>query len=426
MTEKNYSKHELEAFKIKALHWAKQFDVFCILDNNYCINALDVGNIEFMLCAAAEKELIGNGENDFLKLEEFLNNNNYKTPIPGFLTYDLKNQIEKLSSRHFDGIGFPLLYFFKPIHTVIFYKDGRLEVISRNENLYDEINSTNTSELSANTNVSLIQRLNKDKYLQNIESLKQHIIDGDIYEINYCIEFYDKNADIDPYSVYKKLNQKSPSPFASFFKVYDKFLMCSSPERFLKKEADLLISQPIKGTIKRGLNAKQDELLKNELLNSEKERAENLMIVDLVRNDLAKSSKTGTIEVAELFGIYSFKQVHQMISTVKSEKRKDISNVETIKNAFPMGSMTGAPKVKVMELTEKYENCKRGLYSGALGYFDASRDFDFNVVIRSIQYNSTTKYLNFQVGSAITYDSISEHEYEECLLKAKAMFEVLK
>jgi para-aminobenzoate synthetase component 1 len=160
-------------------------------------------------------------------------------------------------------------------------------------------------------------------------------------------------------------------------------------------------------------------------LQSEKEKAENLMIVDLVRNDLARSSKTGSVKVEELFGIYSFSQVHQMISTVSSQIKETTSAVEAIKNAFPMGSMTGAPKVMAMELIEKYENTKRGLYSGAIGYFAPNSDFDFNVVIRSIQYNESKQYLNFEVGSAITYDSDANLEYEECLLKAQAMMKAL-
>ena len=202
-------------------------------------------------------------------------------------------------------------------------------------------------------------------------------------------------------------------------------MMGASPERFIKKEGQFIYSQPIKGTSKRGDNEASDEINKQILLNSEKEKAENLMIVDLVRNDLAKSAKTGSVKVNELYGIYSFKQVHQMISTVSAELQDDIHIAQIIKNAFPMGSMTGAPKVKAMVLIDQYEQTKRGLYSGAIGYIEPNGDFDLNVVIRSLQYNSVKKYLNFEVGSAITFDSIPEDEYEECLLKAAAMMKVL-
>ncbi|MDQ3392628.1 MAG: anthranilate synthase component I family protein, partial [Bacteroidota bacterium] len=186
-----------------------------------------------------------------------------------------------------------------------------------------------------------------------------------------------------------------------------------------------LISQPIKGTARRGNDPEEDEKIKYELKNNEKEQAENLMIVDLVRNDLAKSSIPGTVKVKDLFGIYTFQQVHQMISTVTAEIKKDLHFIDAIKNAFPMGSMTGAPKVKAMEFIEHYEKSKRGIYSGAAGFITPWGDFDFNVVIRSLFYNTKSKTLSFQVGSAITYDSIPKKEYEECLLKAKAMMEVL-
>jgi para-aminobenzoate synthetase component 1 len=221
------------------------------------------------------------------------------------------------------------------------------------------------------------------------------------------------------------LLQKSPTPFASYFKYDHQYLLCASPERFIKKSGDKLFSQPIKGTIKRGVDEAEDAQLKNELLHSEKELAENLMIVDLVRNDLARSSKTGSVNVDELFGIYSFKQVHQMISTVSSIIKNDTHIIDAIKHAFPMGSMTGAPKIMAMELIEKYETTKRGLYSGAIGYIAPNGDFDFNVVIRSLQYNAATKYLSYEVGSAITFDSIAEQEHDECLLKAKAIMDVL-
>jgi para-aminobenzoate synthetase component 1 len=201
--------------------------------------------------------------------------------------------------------------------------------------------------------------------------------------------------------------------------------LSASPERFIKKSLNKLYSQPIKGTVRRAQDDAEDEKLKSALLASEKERAENLMIVDLVRNDLAKSSETGSVEVTELFGRYSFKQVHQMISTVSSTIIDGLNPVTAIANAFPMGSMTGAPKVMAMQLIEQYENSKRGLYSGAIGYFAPNEDFDFNVVIRSIQYNEERQYVNFEVGSAITIDSHAEQEYEECLLKASAMLRAL-
>ena len=240
------------------------------------------------------------------------------------------------------------------------------------------------------------------------------------------MEFFGKNPQFNPLLAFQKLNAQSPMPFAAFQKFNDKFLICASPERFLKKTDDKIVSQPIKGTIRRGKNLAEDNALKMQLQNSEKERAENMMIVDLVRNDLARSSTAGTVRVEELFGIYSYQNVHQMVSTVTATAKKGISFAEIIKNAFPMGSMTGAPKVSAMKLIEALEDTKRGLFSGAAGYITPNGDFDFNVVIRSILFDQSSGNLSFQVGSAITYDSIPEKEYEEVLLKAEAIFYVLK
>jgi para-aminobenzoate synthetase component 1 len=278
---------------------------------------------------------------------------------------------------------------------------------------------------AATKSLVMEQKVSKQEYITMVEKIKTHIVEGDVYELNYCVEFFNKDTHINPFEVYLSLKAISPTPFGSFLKLNQQYVMCASPERFIKKSADKLFSQPIKGTARRANDEVSDEAIKHKLLHSEKERAENLMIVDLVRNDLAHSSTTGSVEVNELFGIYSFKQVHQMISTVSATISPEVHPVEAIANAFPMGSMTGAPKVKAMELIEQFEITKRGLYSGAIGYLAPNGDFDFNVVIRSIQYNAATNYLNFMVGSAITYDANPEQEYEECLLKAQAMLHAL-
>jgi len=221
------------------------------------------------------------------------------------------------------------------------------------------------------------------------------------------------------------LNKLSPTPFANYFKINDHYIISATPERFLSRRGRKLISQPIKGTSSRNSDFIKDTEQKEALYSNEKERAENVMIVDLVRNDLTKSAKQGTVRVEELFGVYSFKQVHQMISTVVCDLDENLSNAKIISNTFPMGSMTGAPKISAMQLAEKYESSKRGVYSGAVGYFAPNADFDFNVVIRTLLYNAKNKYLSFHVGSAITLDSDPEGEYEECLLKGKAIIDVL-
>src|SRR5262249_41024055 len=223
----------------------------------------------------------------------------------------------------------------------------------------------------------------------------------------------------DPVSVYRELSSISPNPFSALYRINDKWLICASPERFLKKQGNKILSQPIKGTSERILgNEERDELSREKLFKSPKERSENVMVVELVRNDLAKICKEGTVDVDELYGIYSFPQVHQMISTVVGELKENISFTDIIRATFPMGSMTGAPKKRVLELIERYEKTRRGIFSGALGYNSPGGDFDFNVVIRSILYNSSDRYLSFPTGSGITFYSDPEKEWEECLLKA--------
>lgn len=341
----------------------------------------------------------------------------------GYLGYDLKNELEKLSSDNADYLGFPALNFFEPEHLITFQSDG-FTIESEVENLIETIWSFEYVSPEARY-AQPIASVDKKAYIDTVEALRNHIEEGDCYEINYCQEFHGEIIESNPVETFLELNRVSPKPFACLQKFHEHYILCASPERFIKTEGTKVISQPIKGTRPRGANAAEDEVLKQELRSSEKELAENMMIVDLVRNDLARTAKTGSVKVEEMFGIYSFQQVHQMISTVVSEMKQETDPVDVIQHAFPMGSMTGAPKVKVMELIEHYENTKRGAFSGAAGYFSPSGAFDFNVLIRSLFLNTKTMRYSFQVGSAITYDAIAEQEYDECLIKAKAIFEVL-
>ena len=294
------------------------------------------------------------------------------------------------------------------------------------QKIFDAINAVEIqSKASATNHIAFEQRFSKEKYIETIEKLRAHILRGDCYEINFCQEFFAEHAFIDPVETYQLLSSISPSPFAAFYKLNDKFLLCASPERYLKKDGDNIISQPIKGTGRRNIaDAIIDEQNKEQLYNSSKDRSENVMVVDLVRNDLSKLCIEGSVHVDELFGIYSFPQVHQMISTISGILQPGLSFTEIIKQTFPMGSMTGAPKKKVMELIEKYENVKRGIFSGAVGYIKPGGDFDFNVIIRSLMYNQSNQYLSYLVGSAITFYSKATEEYEECLLKAAAIKKV--
>jgi para-aminobenzoate synthetase component 1 len=348
----------------------------------------------------------------------------------GYLSYDLKNDVEVLHSNNFDGLDFPDLFFFQP-KKIVTLKGNQIEIQyltmcdDEVEEDFEEIVKGQESRANSQEIPIIQQRISKESYINKVSKILEHIHRGDIYEANFCMEFFVENANINPLEKFLKLNEISKSPLAVFFKNNTHFLLSASPERYLKKEGELVISQPIKGTAKRFLDAIEDEKSKSELASDPKERTENIMITDLVRNDLSRTAQKGSVKVEELCGIYSFEQVHQMISTITSKLDHQYTVADVIKTTFPMASMTGTPKVSVLKIIEELEETKRGLYSGAVGYFTPNSDFDFNVVIRSILYNQEKKYASFSVGSAITSQSIPKMEYEECLLKAKAMREVL-
>jgi para-aminobenzoate synthetase component 1 len=400
-----------QTFKPKALQWASGFDVCAYLDSN---NFTD---------PYAKDALVANAGNAFDELARFRG----KNPgwLTGFFGYDLKDEVEDLTSSNPDHLHFPDLYFFVP-QVVIIIHGSEIEIIADNpQHVFESIEQQILLHVKPSTTVNIQSCFTKSGYLNAVEKIKEHINRGDIYVTNFCQEFFAEGADINPLTAFLKLNEISPNPFSAFFKWDKKYILCASPERFLAKRGDKLISQPIKGTAKRGADKEEDEAIKQQLRNHAKELQENVMIVDLVRNDLTRSAKQGTVKTEELFGIYSFNHLHQMISTIVCELQDGVSAIQAIKNTFPMGSMTGAPKISAMQLMEQYEHSKRGVYSGAIGYFSPDGDFDFNVVIRSLLYNQNNKYLSFQAGSAITYHADAEKEYEECLLKARAILEVL-
>lgn len=342
----------------------------------------------------------------------------------GFITYDTKNDIEALTSRNFAGFAWPTLHFFTP-QTWLHWRGDLLEIHGRTAGVLQAILAQSLVAHAAPRVPVLQPRLPRANYLRAVMAIREDILNGEVYELNLCQEFYAEHVALEPTDVFWRLMKASPAPFAGFVRWHDHFLLCASPERFLAHRDGQLVSQPIKGTIRRGATPEADEQQRQTLLHDEKERAENLMIVDLVRNDLARVAQTGTVRVPELFGLYPFRHLWQMISTVAADRHPTASLEDVLRATFPMGSMTGAPKVRAMQLIEHYESSRRGLYSGSIGYVNADGNFDFNVVIRSLQYRQDTGYLSFQVGSAITYDSDPEREYEECLLKAKALLEVL-
>jgi len=405
------------------LNWANRFSIFCFLDNhNYQIPP---HSVECLLGAGVKRNIQCKAGDALRQLQGFIDK--HGSWLFGHLAYDLKNEIEQLHSSNPGVLDFPDLFFFEP-EIIIRLSENEMVIEADNPvTVFDEIKKTEISISGTAKSIPIKNRLSKEDYRNTINRLKQHILRGDCYEINFCQEFYAEQAIIEPIEVYKKLSALSPNPFSALYKLNEHWLLCASPERYLKKQGAKILSQPIKGTSKRNLQVKEeDEKEREELFNSAKDRSENVMVVDLVRNDLAKVCKEGTVQVDELYGIYSFPQVHQMISTVSGELKDDIFFSKIIEATFPMGSMTGAPKKRVMELIEQYEKIKRGLFSGAVGYINPEGDFDFNVVIRSIFYNASKKYLSFQAGSGITFYSDAAKEWEECEMKAEAMKKVLQ
>ncbi len=434
-TSYKFQAKNISEFKKQLLIWAQQFEIAVWLDsNNY---QQKYSNFDAVLAVDAISKIEISNKNAFSQLKKYQSEVN--DFIFGYLSYDLKNDVENLTSANFDGLHFPDLFFFQP--TKLFFIKGNTveikyvsafghEIEIDLQNIQQKPITKNQQPTTfilseAEGNIKIKLRIHKDDYYKKLNTILNHIRRGNIYEANFCQEFYSENSTINPVEVYQNLNKISKAPFATFLKLNNRYLLSASPERYLKKEGDQLISQPIKGTEKRASTKSADEKLILALEQNQKERAENIMIVDLVRNDFSRFAVKGSVKVEELCKVYTFEQVHHLISTVSCSVKTNIHPVDLIKNTFPMGSMTGAPKISAMKIMEELEETKRGLYSGAVGYFTPKGDFDFNVIIRSILYNETKKYISYSVGGAITALSIPENEYKECLLKAKAMKEVL-
>lgn len=425
-TNKVIQIESIDSYNEKILNWASQFEYCCWLDSNQYPQQYSSAEAILAVGAASKIELKEPlGAFEILKAYQ----NEVADYLFGYLSYDLKNDVEQLSSNNFDGLKFPALFFFQP-KKIFILRNNHLELKYLDEVSHeidsdlDEIKRQEPLKSVAVTNHSKHQiksRITQKDYCDSIEKILKHIQRGDIYEVNFCQEFYVEDCEINPLTFYKKLNQISKAPFASFLRLNDCYALCTSPERYLKKQGAKVISQPIKGTARRSTSAVEDQALADNLKKDSKELAENIMIVDLVRNDLSKFAKKGSVKVEELCKVYPFEQVHQMISTVVCELAEEIHPVDLIKATFPMGSMTGAPKVSAMKIIEEREVVKRGLYSGAIGYFTPDNDFDFNVVIRSLLYHGQKKNASYIAGGAITSKSTPEAEYQESLLKAKAM-----
>ena len=427
---------EFSTIRWQMLSWSSRFNICVFLDNQHYQPPFH--GFDNLLAAGVVDSVRASAGQALEELRGFLSR--HQDWLFGQFAYDLAKETEPFGGpnggewgaldRGPDPIGFPDLFFFVP-EVVIELKEDRINIGSRGQDpavILKEILEMPGEEVAGRKREEVIFQpaLSREEYLDTVEALRQHILRGDCYEINFCQEFFCRDVSIDVLRTWSSLSQASPNPFSAYYRLDDKYLLCASPERYLRREGDTLISQPIKGTAARVPgDARADEAAGIRLHNSAKDRSENVMVVDLVRNDLSKICVPGSVRVKELFGVYGFPQVYQMISSIEGKLPPGIGLIEAIKASFPMGSMTGAPKRRVVELIHRYERGSRGLFSGALGYVTPGGDFDFNVIIRSLLYNQGRRYLSYQVGSGITFYSDAEQEYDECLIKAEGLKKAL-
>jgi para-aminobenzoate synthetase component 1 len=403
---------------------AKQHEVVMYLDSNNYPDTNGVFNWAILIGATNIFETNAISPDPWKELASFIQNK--KSPILGsFLTYDVKNCRENLQSSNEDKTGFPLVACWEPLAIIAEKRDGQGLFYGKYEEFL--VPSETLEEKTFHfENISFVPQLTKAEYLLGFDKIQQALQNGDIYEMNYCQHFSSTVAYIDPIELYKKLNTISPAPFSSLLKYKESWLICSSPERFLLKKNNELLSQPIKGTSKRFANEHENNAAMLQLKENPKEINENIMIVDLVRNDLSHFAIKNGVHVLELCKVYTFATVNHMISTIKATVKNESEPTEILAKAFPMGSMTGVPKINALEIADALENFQRRLYSGSIGYFTNSGDFDFNVVIRSLTWNAQNGYISLSAGSAVTIKANGKDEYNECMLKAEALFNSLK
>lgn len=398
---------------LQLLSWANSFPFACFLDGNG-YSRYPHGPFPFVLAVGSSKAEV--------KSDSIFDALNRKSADWwfGYLGYDLKNEIAGLGSQPPDRWNFPASSFFKA-DVLVEWKEDYLNLSAAEpESVWEQIEAQSIQAFPTRQTIEIRDFQSKENYCRVVEQIQEGIRQGDVYEVNYC-RFFECGDSVNGLEAFLGLRKISPSPFSGWYKTPELEIASASPERFLKKSGCHLISQPIKGTAPRRHDPIADQAEIQALLHSEKERAENLMIVDLVRNDLARVSVPGSTQVSELFGIYSFPQVHQMTSTIESVLRPGTELSAVFHSTFPMGSMTGAPKLEVMKWIDRLETQQRGAFSGALGCISPENDFDFNVLIRSLFINHRLNITGFAVGSAITIDSVAEQEWDECENKAAAI-----
>ena len=417
---------DIQAWSNLITSWAHSKQQLFFLSSCGQPSASSLESYELVVGVGIQRRLVINQNNgiDYDAIRQFL-----KTPAWSFfcLSYDLNRDVAGTTQHaEHDELNWPLMCLVEPEHVVTLSRIGQLEIISPDaKKIFADIQSGNPVGAYQTPKLSMGYTRNSmtsSEHYEKVEAIREEIAKGNMYEMNLCMETAVHHIDIsDPFAFHRELLAISPTPFSSYVQLDGMHLMCASPERYIRKSDNRLHCQPIKGTSARHLDAKEDGKSREYLRHSIKERAEHVMIVDLVRNDLGRVGVTGSVTVDELCGIYGYRQVYQMVSTISCEPQRDVDIVDIVKNTFPMGSMTGAPKQIVMEYIGQLETAARGWFSGSVGYIKPDGDFDSNVVIRSILYDENLHTAKYSVGGAITYDSDPQAEYQECLLKSSAI-----
>ncbi|MBX5438523.1 MAG: anthranilate synthase component I family protein [Thermoflavifilum sp.] len=345
--------------------------------------------------------------------------------LMGHVGYPMSSYLWPDISRKSCLSGFPDIYFFVP-EILILVQDNQVHIgihgsATEAQHIFYEICHSQIRHPAFQNSLRVFPSLTRTQYLDILHHILQHIRRGDCYEMNFCQLFTAHPTNMLPAETFLQL---PPAPFSLCYRWHDAYLLCASPERYLLKRGSQVIMQPMKGTIARGRDQEEDAQQRFRLQNSPKERAENTIVVDLVRNDLSRTAIPGTVQVTEWMKIYSYPTVHQMVSTIRSEMDNAYQIGDLLATTFPMGSMTGAPKKKVLQLIDAYESWPRGIYSGATGYITPEGDMEMNVVIRSLLYTSPSGELFYHAGSGITCYSHPEAEWEECLLKTQQLSQI--
>lgn len=379
--------------------------------------------------ADQQRAVLGIGVLDTYEGPTFGHSGRVQDWIFGHLCYDLKNELEQLEPRLLPAEDFPLSQWFVPRWVIEWRGTELLLHVHPNDEAEGvrlvEALCAERPRTSVATPAVWVEQTTREDYLKRAEVLLDHIQRGDIYEVNYCTERRAQLPGWDPYAAFQQLLQRSDAPFAAFHRLGDHFALCASPERFLSFQDDRIVGQPMKGTRPRSTDVDKDRRFALDLASDDKERSENIMALDVMRNDLSRVAASGSVLVEELCGVHAYEHVYQMVSTVSARLREGLSPFDAVLAAFPMASMTGAPKLRAMQLIDAAEERARGLFSGTLGFFAPDGSGDLNVVIRTVLYDAATGQASLTTGSALTATCDPEREWEECALKARSVIEAL-